>query len=205
MRQTINWAKSNPLKSCPIPWREIVRKKATKKWSVPLQFIQILYCRIPEFDSRRIISQVLQALRIIHRNRFIHRDVKPENILLAGRKTVKLCDFGFARAMNRTGKPIALFFQGSADLPNMALNPSGVEEQWFHFHTSGRVPRATKFKIEIGLQHLAKRQLGSHFTFWSFGENCSTDCSILVRRTGKYKFSEPCGTVDFAQKGVCGV
>lgn len=33
----------------------------------------------------------------------IHRDVKPENLLVSAEDKMKLCDFGFARALNPKG------------------------------------------------------------------------------------------------------
>lgn len=47
-----------------------------------------------------IAQQLVGALNYLHSNRIIHRDMKPQNILLATDGTVKLCDFGFARAMS---------------------------------------------------------------------------------------------------------
>ena len=34
----------------------------------------------------------------------IHRDIKPENLLVNSDHTLKLCDFGFARTVNRVGE-----------------------------------------------------------------------------------------------------
>ncbi|KAB0392525.1 hypothetical protein E2I00_000065, partial [Balaenoptera physalus] len=43
--------------------------------------------------------QTLQALNFCHRHNCIHRDVKPENILITKQGIIKICDFGFARIL----------------------------------------------------------------------------------------------------------
>jgi serine/threonine-protein kinase len=46
-----------------------------------------------------IISQVLSALDHAHRLGILHRDIKPANILVTDQNTVKITDFGIARAL----------------------------------------------------------------------------------------------------------
>ena len=41
-----------------------------------------------------------EALVELKRCRIIHRDMKPQNILISANGIVKLCDFGFARSMS---------------------------------------------------------------------------------------------------------
>jgi hypothetical protein len=50
----------------------------------------------PVREAVRITRQVAEALRYLHEQGFLHRDVKPDNVLLAANGDVKLCDLGFA-------------------------------------------------------------------------------------------------------------
>ncbi|KRX09361.1 Protein kinase-like domain [Pseudocohnilembus persalinus] len=50
----------------------------------------------PDFICR-IIYELLLAIQYCHKHGVVHRDVKPENLLVKNDGTLKLCDFGFAR------------------------------------------------------------------------------------------------------------
>lgn len=48
---------------------------------------------------RRVLSGVGSALCFLHHNGFVHRDVKPENVIVGADGAVKLMDFDIARAV----------------------------------------------------------------------------------------------------------
>lgn len=68
-----------------------------------LEDIETNVSGVPLHLIRSYLYQLLKALRYLHRNGIIHRDVKPENLLVDGQGVLKLCDFGFARRMNESG------------------------------------------------------------------------------------------------------
>ncbi|KAI3743844.1 hypothetical protein L1987_56911 [Smallanthus sonchifolius] len=55
---------------------------------------------LPEDEVQKVAKQLVRALDYLHSNRIIHRDMKPQNILICAGGVVKLCDFGFARSMS---------------------------------------------------------------------------------------------------------
>ncbi|KAI9296578.1 Pkinase-domain-containing protein [Neoconidiobolus thromboides FSU 785] len=52
--------------------------------------------RVNERESRYFFRQIVSALQYCHHNSIIHRDMKPENLLLDSKMQIKLIDFGFA-------------------------------------------------------------------------------------------------------------
>lgn len=51
-----------------------------------------------EDEVRTIMAQLLLSLDLMHRNRIIHRDIKPDNILIMDKDDLKICisDLGLA-------------------------------------------------------------------------------------------------------------
>ncbi len=54
---------------------------------------------LPPEEALRITEGVLDALGYSHRNGIVHRDIKPANVMIVDDGTVKVMDFGIARAM----------------------------------------------------------------------------------------------------------
>ena len=55
--------------------------------------------RFPEAQVKFYIAQVAIALGFLHSKHVIHRDIKPDNILLGEDGYIKLADFGISRNM----------------------------------------------------------------------------------------------------------
>lgn len=52
-------------------------------------------------DVIRIMDQILSAMTLAHKHNVIHRDLKPQNILMDKRGNIKIADFGIAVALNQ--------------------------------------------------------------------------------------------------------
>ncbi|MHC4973750.1 MAG: protein kinase domain-containing protein [Planctomycetota bacterium] len=55
--------------------------------------------RLSESECRRLGAEVAKGLAYAHRRDFVHRDIKPGNVLLDERWHAKIADFGIARAL----------------------------------------------------------------------------------------------------------
>ncbi|KAJ8533934.1 hypothetical protein K7X08_007258 [Anisodus acutangulus] len=65
-------------------------------------YIQRRQGRIPEATAKHFMQQLASGLKILRENNLIHRDLKPQNLLLSAtddNSTLKIADFGFARSL----------------------------------------------------------------------------------------------------------
>jgi serine/threonine protein kinase len=70
--------------------------------------------KIPERKAIRIAIDTLMALDYAHGKGVIHRDIKPDNILVDRKGTAIVTDFGIAKAANQTRLTAAGTFMGTA-------------------------------------------------------------------------------------------
>eukprot|EP00727_Mastigamoeba_balamuthi_P004322 m51a1_g13888 putative cmgc cdkl protein kinase (331) ;mRNA; r:670355-671914 len=59
---------------------------------------------MPLLEVLKITWQLLRSIDYCHSHNIMHRDVKPENLLLTRSGVLKLCDFGFAREVIGDGE-----------------------------------------------------------------------------------------------------
>ncbi|MCU0722396.1 MAG: serine/threonine protein kinase [Planctomycetes bacterium] len=76
--------------------------------------------RLPPADALAVFRQALLALDGAHRAGVVHRDVKPENILLTASGDVKLSDFGLGRCVDASGSALLQSVAGGASAQAVA-------------------------------------------------------------------------------------
>jgi len=58
--------------------------------------------RLPMHEAVRILREVTDALAYAHEHGIVHRDIKPDNVMLSGRHAI-VTDFGVAKAVSAAG------------------------------------------------------------------------------------------------------
>nr|CAH7763638.1 unnamed protein product [Callosobruchus chinensis] len=84
---------------------------------------------LPEDKVQAIVWDLVSALFYLHSNRVLHRDLKPQNILIDTKNRAKLCDFGFARNMS-TGTHVLTSIKGTP----LYMAPELIDEQPYDYN-----------------------------------------------------------------------
>jgi serine/threonine protein kinase len=144
--------------------------------------------RVAEADAVKIITQVCQALHYAHSCGVIHRDVKPDNILLLADGRVKLTDFGLAKEMDADeeltrqatglGTPNYMAPEQFSDAKSAGVRCDvySLAATLYHLLT-GRLP----FDAKTDLAILTKKQRGSDTSPRKIVPGVSERVDIAVR------------------------
>ena len=112
----------------------------------------------------RVTRQIASALGYAHARGVIHRDIKPDNILLREDEAAVLTDFGIARANDNVRMTMTGSIMGTPSYmsPEQARGEEldGRSDLYslgivFYELLTGRVPYAAEDQISVGIMHLS--------------------------------------------------
>ena len=95
--------------------------------------------RLPFAQTVHVMREVLFALRELHQNGIVHRDIKPGNIWIADKGEIRLGDFGIARMEGFPEKGPDVFGTPSAMSPEQTLDATKVDARTDFFSLSSAV------------------------------------------------------------------
>lgn len=114
-------------------------------------------------EALEIASEICDALSCAHARRIIHRDVKPQNILLTETGHVKVADFGIARALGAISTTSRDLVVGSAPYVSPEQAKNGVVSTRSDIYSlgvvlfemlAGRQPFEGETPVAVALQHI---------------------------------------------------
>lgn len=110
----------------------------------------------------RIMDQILSAVALAHKHNVIHRDLKPQNILMDKRGNIKIADFGIAVALNQSSVTQTNSVMGSVHYMSPEQTRGGLVTKQSDIYSlgiilyeliTGTVPFNGDTPVSIALKH----------------------------------------------------
>ena len=126
------------------------------------QYIQ-QHSPIPVSKALSIMEQLTSAISHAHQNHIIHRDIKPQNILMDRNGNVKITDFGIAMALSATSITQTNSVLGSVHYLSPEQARGGAANHKSDIYSlgivmfellTGRLPFSGESAVSIALKHL---------------------------------------------------
>ncbi len=148
-----------------------------------------------EAEAVEIITQITRALQHAHERGFIHRDVKPKNIMLTKQRVAKLADMGLAReatdvqaAMAEAGRAYGTPYyiapeqiRGEVDIDHRAdLYSLGAT---FYHMVTGRVPFEGPTPSAVMHKHLKEPLTPPDHLNTALTSGCGTMIEMLMAKS----------------------
>ena len=121
------------------------------------------YAPISVDDAVDIMLQIMSAIEHAHANHIVHRDIKPQNILINADRTAKVTDFGIALALTATSLTQTNSVLGSVHYLSPEQARGGTANRKSDIYSlgivmyellTGRIPFTGQSAVSIALKHL---------------------------------------------------
>ncbi|WP_174733883.1 Stk1 family PASTA domain-containing Ser/Thr kinase [Mesobacillus harenae] len=118
---------------------------------------------IPVQETLDIMKQLTSGISHAHQNHIVHRDIKPQNILIDPQGNVKITDFGIAMAMSATSITQTNSVLGSVHYLSPEQARGGMANKKSDVYSlgivmfellTGRLPFSGESAVSIALKHL---------------------------------------------------
>ncbi|MFV0502638.1 MAG: Stk1 family PASTA domain-containing Ser/Thr kinase [Lachnospirales bacterium] len=114
-------------------------------------------------ETLGVAIQISEALEVAHKNNVIHRDIKPQNILVTTTGEIKVTDFGIAKAVNANTMTAANSTMGSVHYFSPEQARGGYVDQKSDIYAlgismyemlTGDLPYEDETVVAVALKHL---------------------------------------------------
>jgi serine/threonine-protein kinase len=119
--------------------------------------------RLPVAEAVAYAIEIGRALSAAHAERLVHRDVKPQNVLIDGEGRAKVTDFGIARSLEAHGLTATGRVLGTTDYvsPEQALGHDVTEQSDLYSlgivlfeMLTGEVPFKAESQVAVAMKHV---------------------------------------------------
>ncbi|MEA5026179.1 MAG: Stk1 family PASTA domain-containing Ser/Thr kinase [Erysipelotrichaceae bacterium] len=150
---------------------------------------------IEQREAVAIMKQLVEATMVAHQNNIIHRDIKPQNVLVKDDGTIKITDFGIALAQDAIQLTQTDSVMGSVHYlaPEVARGETATIQSDIYALgivmyelLTGEVPFRAETAVQVAMKHMQEDVPSirdTNATIWQSVEN------VVIKATAKNKMN----------------